>query len=89
MCNPRRDGWGKILDEVNKYCEMHDIARLEMEDAYMYPTKSRKASRITNRHHYKADCFNEVIKWLVQELYSRFNETSSRLLVCSVAFNPR
>jgi hypothetical protein len=47
MCNLRRDGWGKILDEVNKYCEMHDIARLEMEDAYIDPTKSRKASKIT------------------------------------------
>jgi hypothetical protein len=86
MCNLTRDGWGKILDEVNKYCEMHDIARLEMEDAYIDPTKSRKASKITNKHHYKADCF---IKWLAEELYSRFNETSSQLLVYSATLNPR
>ena len=35
------------------------------------------------------DCFNDVIDWLVQELNSRFSETSSLLLVCLAAFNPR
>ena len=89
LCNLRRDGWGNLLDEVNEFCEMHDIARLEMEDAYIDPKKSRKAYGITNKHHYEVDCFNEVIDWLVQELDSRFNETSSQLLVCSAVFNPR
>jgi hypothetical protein len=32
---------------------------------------------------------NEVVDWLIQELDSRFNETTSQLLVCSAAFNPR
>jgi hypothetical protein len=68
---------------------MHDITRLEMEDAYIDPKKSRKASGITNKHNYEVDCFNEVIDWLVQELNSRFSETTSQLLVCSAAFNPR
>jgi hypothetical protein len=89
FCNLRRDGWGKLLDEVNEFCEMNDITRLEMEDAYIDPKKSRKASGITNKHHYEVDCFNEVIDWLVQELNSRFSETTSQLLVCSAAFNPR
>ena len=35
------------------------------------------------------DCYNDVIDWLVQELDSRFSETSSQLLVCSAAFDPR
>jgi len=35
------------------------------------------------------DFFNDVIDWLVQELDSRFSETTSQLLVCSAAFNPR
>jgi len=39
LCNLRRDGWGNLLDEVNEFCEMHDIARLEMEDAYIDPKK--------------------------------------------------
>ena len=77
------------MDEVNEFCEIHDIARLEMEDAYIDPKKFRKKSGITNKHHYEVDCFNDVIDWLVQELDSRFNETSSQLFVCSAAFNPR
>lgn len=32
-------------------------------------------------------CFNDGIDWLVQELDTRFNETSSKLLVCT--FSPR
>jgi hypothetical protein len=90
LCNLRRDGWGKFLDEVNQFCEMHDITKLKMEDAYIDPKKSRTASGITNKHHYEVDCFNEVIDCLVQELDNRFNEiTSSQLLVCSAAYNPR
>jgi hypothetical protein len=87
--NLRRDEWGKLLDEVNEFCAMHDIDRLQMEDAYIDPQQPRKKSGITNKHHYEVDCFNEVIDWLVQELDSCFNGTSSQLLVCSTAFNPR
>ncbi|KAG2567472.1 hypothetical protein PVAP13_7NG358000 [Panicum virgatum] len=79
-CNSRiktlRDGWDKLLDEVNEFCDLHEIDRVEME-------------RITNKHHYAVDCFNDVIDWLVQELDGRFSETTSQLLVCSAAFNPR
>ena len=85
----RRDEWGKLLDEVNEFCAMHDIGTLQMEDTYIDPQQPRKKSGITNKHHYEVDCFNEVIDWLVQELDSRFNETSSELLVCSATFNPR
>ncbi|KAG2646250.1 hypothetical protein PVAP13_2KG498105 [Panicum virgatum] len=85
----RRDEWGKLLDEVNEFCAMHDIGTLQMEDTYIDPQQPRKKSGITNKHHYEVDCFNEVIDWLVQELDSRFNETTSELLVCSAAFNPR
>ena len=77
------------MDDLNEFCEIHNIARLEREDAYIDPKKSRKKSGITNKHHYEVDCFNDVIDWLVQELNSRFSETSSHLLVCSTAFNPR
>jgi hypothetical protein len=55
----------------------------------LIPNNQEKKSGITNKHHYEVDCFNEVIDWLVQELDSRFNETSSQLLICSAAFSPR
>jgi len=60
-----------------------------MDEAYIDPTKPRKKTGITNKHHFQVDCFNEILDWLLQKLDSRFNETSSQLLVCSAAFNPR
>jgi hypothetical protein len=55
----------------------------------LIPDNLGKKSGITNKHHYVVDCFNDVIDWLVQELDSRFSETTSQLLICSAAFNPR
>jgi hypothetical protein len=87
--NLRKDGWSRLLDEVNEFCELHDISRLEMEEPYVDPRQPRKKFGITNRHHYEVDYFNEVIDWLLQELDNRFNEKNSQLLVCSAAFSPR
>ena len=85
----RRDGWEQTLGEVYAFCDEHDISELEMDEPYIDPTRPRKKSGITNKHHFQVDCFNEVFDWLLQELDSRFNETASQLLVCSAAFNPR
>jgi len=60
-----------------------------MEDKYIDPKKRRHKSRITNKHYYQVDCFNDIIDWLLQELDSRFNKISSQLLVCSASFSPR
>jgi hypothetical protein len=85
----RREKWGKLLDDVYGFYEKNDISKLEMEDEYIDPKKRRQKSRITNKHYYQVDCFNDIIDWLLQELDSRFNETSSQLLVCTTSFSPR
>jgi hypothetical protein len=74
---------------VHEFRDKNDICKLEMEDEYIDPKKRRHESGITNKHYYQVDCFNDVIDWLLQDLHSRFNETSSQLLVCSAAFSPR
>ena len=85
----RKEKWVKLLDDVHGFCDKNDICKLKMEDEYIDPKKRRHKSGITNKHYYQVDCFNDVIDWLLQELDSRFNETSSQLLVCSAAFSPR
>lgn len=85
----RREKWEKLIDDVYEFCEKNDIAKLEMEDEYIDPKKRRHKSGITNKHYYQVDCFNDIIDWVLQELDSRFNETSSQLLVCSASFSPR
>ena len=71
------------------FCDKHDLAKLELEEAYVNPKNKRKRTGITNSHHFQVDCFNDVLDWLVQELDSRFNETTSNLLVWSTALSPR
>jgi hypothetical protein len=73
---------------VNEFCDLHEIDRVEMESTYIDPRQPRKKIR-NYKHQYAVDCFNDVIDWLVQELDSRFSETTSQLLVCSAAFNQR
>ncbi|KAJ1266202.1 hypothetical protein BS78_08G132900 [Paspalum vaginatum] len=85
----RRKKWENLLDEVYEFCDKNDISKLEMEEEYIDPQKRRKKSGITNKHYYEVDCYNEIIDWLLQKLLSRFNETSSQLLVCSAVFSPR
>ncbi|WVZ87886.1 hypothetical protein U9M48_034461 [Paspalum notatum var. saurae] len=55
----RRDGWEKLLGEVYAFCSKHDIFKLEMDEAYIDPTRPRKKTEITNKHHFQVDCFNE------------------------------
>jgi len=38
----RRDGWDKLLDEVNGFCDLQEIDRVEMESAYIDPRQRRK-----------------------------------------------
>ena len=63
----RREEWEKVLDEVYEFCDKHDISKLEMDEAYIDPTKPRKKTGITNKHHFQVDCFNEILDWLLQD----------------------
>jgi hypothetical protein len=85
----RTEGWEKLLKEVYVFCDKHDIPKLEMSEAYIDPKNTRRKTGITNQHHFKVETFNVILDWLLQELDSRFSETSSQLLVCSAAFDPR
>jgi hypothetical protein len=33
----RRDGWEKLLDEVNEFCDLHEIDRVDMKSTYIDP----------------------------------------------------
>ncbi|PKA54003.1 hypothetical protein AXF42_Ash016168 [Apostasia shenzhenica] len=48
----------------------------------------RKASEITNLHHYQVDLFYNIIDIQLQELNDRFTETTSELLLCTESLNP-
>jgi hypothetical protein len=57
----RREDWDKLLAEVYAFCDKHNIAKLEMGEAYVDPKNIRKKTGITNKHHFQVECFNDVI----------------------------
>ncbi|PKA58569.1 hypothetical protein AXF42_Ash008856 [Apostasia shenzhenica] len=85
----RDNGWKNLLEEVSLFCSNHGIKVACMNDMHMLRGRSRrKASEITNLHHYQVDLFYNVIDMQLQELNGRFTETTTELLLCMESLNP-
>ncbi|CAN6679356.1 unnamed protein product [Malus baccata var. baccata] len=71
----RDDDFGDLLDDVQKFCEEHDIVVPNMEDFHFVPRKSRrKAPKLTNFHYYRVDLYFQVVDTQLKELNDRFDE---------------
>ena len=58
----RDDGWEAMLDQTNRFCELHNISQVNMEDIIPHPgRKKHGAELITNLHHYRVEIFYQVI----------------------------
>ncbi|XP_050103969.1 uncharacterized protein LOC126583581 isoform X2 [Malus sylvestris] len=83
----RDDDFGDLLDDVQKFCQEHDIVVPNMEDLHFVPGKSRrKAPRLTNFHYYRVDLYFQVLDTQLKELNDRFNELNfilKILIVCT------
>ncbi|CAN6578727.1 unnamed protein product [Malus baccata var. baccata] len=85
----RDDDFGDLLDDVQKFCEEHDIVVPNMEDLHFVPGKSRrKAPRLTNFHYYRVDLYFQVLDKQLKELNDRFNEVNTELLLCMTCLSP-
>ncbi|CAN6553257.1 unnamed protein product [Malus baccata var. baccata] len=85
----RDDDFGDLLDDVQKFCQEHDIVVPNMEDLHFVPGKSRrKAPRLTNFHYYHVDLYFQVLDTHLKELNDRFNEVNTKLLLCMVCLSP-
>ncbi|XP_068305055.1 uncharacterized protein [Pyrus communis] len=83
----RANGWDAWLDKVSSFCGKHDIDIPDMNDIFVARGRSRhKVENLTNLHHYHVDL--NVIDKQLQELNSRFNETSTELLLCVACLSP-
>ncbi|CAN6726017.1 unnamed protein product [Malus baccata var. baccata] len=72
----RDDDFGDLLDDVQKFCQEHDIVVPNMEDLHFVRGKSRrKAPRLTNFHYYRVDLYFQVLDTQLRELNDRFNES--------------
>ncbi|CAN6719472.1 unnamed protein product [Malus baccata var. baccata] len=85
----RDDDFGDLLDDVQKFCQEHDIVVPNMKDLHFVPGKSRrKAPRLTNFHYYRVDLYFQVLDTQLKELNDRFNEVNTELLLCMVCLSP-
>ncbi|CAN6542490.1 unnamed protein product [Malus baccata var. baccata] len=85
----RDDDFGDLLDDVQKFCEEHDIVVPNMEDFHFVPRKSRrKAPKLTNFHYYRMDLYFQVVDTQLKELNDRFDEVNTELLLCMACLSP-
>ncbi|CAN6678114.1 unnamed protein product [Malus baccata var. baccata] len=74
----RDDDFADLLDDVQKFCQDHDIVIPNMEDLRFVAGKSRrKAPRLTNFHYYRVDLYFQVLDTQLKELNDRFNKMHS------------
>ncbi|XP_076910197.1 uncharacterized protein LOC143567753 [Bidens hawaiensis] len=84
----RLEGFDSLLADVTSFCEKYEIEVVDMEAEYVDPRFKRKKTGITNHHHYVVNNFNTVLDMQIQELRSRFNEVTTKLLTNMSSLSP-
>ena len=83
----RDTGWESLFQQVSAFCGKHDIEIPNMEDMHTRRSR-RRATDVTNLHYYRVEMFYTVIDMQLQELNSRFTETTTELLRCIACLDP-
>ena len=76
-----------IIIPRSAFCGEHDIEIPNMEDMHTRRSR-RRATDVTNLHYYRVEMFYTVIDMQLQELNSRFTETTTELLRCIACLDP-
>ncbi|XP_066373709.1 uncharacterized protein [Miscanthus floridulus] len=86
----RENGWEPLLKRVITFCKKNEIEVPDMDKQInVRGTPRKRKQKVTNMHYYHVELFLVAIDALLTEMNHRFSETSSELLVCMAAFNPR
>jgi hypothetical protein len=80
--------WKNAKDTFHKHSASKTHTDMDKE-INVRGTPRRRKQKVTNLHYYHVELFVVAIDALLAEMNHRFSETSSELLVCMVAFNPR
>jgi hypothetical protein len=86
----RDNGWTPLFQRVKSFCETNAITVPDMEE--LIPVRGKSARRnhtVTHFHYYHVEIFIAAIDAITSEMNHRFNECSSKLLVCMSCLDPR
>ena len=87
--NLREYGLEPLLEETYEFCNKNLITIPRMEEVFVPRGRSQRgAEQITNEVHYRTSLFYTVIDAQIVELNFRFNEVSTKLLLCMSCLSP-
>ncbi|XP_074265702.1 uncharacterized protein LOC141588147 [Silene latifolia] len=86
----REDRWKDFVEEVNLFCQKHDILVPEMDAIYIARKgrARRQQDQNTVEHHFHVDVFNVTIDKQLHELNFRFNDKAMGLLTLTSVLAP-
>ena len=83
------EGFDLLVDKVLSFCVQHHIDVINMDETYVAHERSHlNTHKKTNCHCYKVELFFVVIDSQLTDLNDRFNETSTKLLICLASLSP-
>jgi hypothetical protein len=87
----RSEDWEPLFEETKIFCVANEISISNMSDLVPRFGRSRKGGKnnITQDHYFRIDIFYAAIDVIITEMDHRFNERSSKLLVCFSCLDPR
>ncbi|XP_042455263.1 zinc finger MYM-type protein 1-like [Zingiber officinale] len=86
----RDSGWDILLEDVKKFCNTHSIEIINMTDNINSRSRLKRDGKNVNfYHYYHVEIFYEVIDIILQEMDSRFSETTTDLLIYMTCLDPR
>ncbi|XP_074314531.1 uncharacterized protein LOC141649749 [Silene latifolia] len=89
--NLREERWESFLEEVNLFCQKHDILVPQMNALYIARRgrARRQQDQITVERHFRIDIFYVAIDKQSHELDSRFSERALELLTFTSMLEPK
>ncbi|KAH7688353.1 P-loop containing nucleoside triphosphate hydrolase protein [Dioscorea alata] len=87
----RDDGWDELLANVSKFCVENDIEMPNnMEERLLVRGRPRREKQATTYlHYYRVEVFYSVLDMIMQDMNSRFSESTIELLSCISCLDPK
>ncbi|XP_057538102.1 uncharacterized protein LOC130815630 [Amaranthus tricolor] len=85
------EGWDSLMNDVTSFCVKHDIQIPSMDEFSLLRARGkskRRLSDVTFEKYLRVNVFYTILDMQMQELDSRFPETSIELLIGVACLNP-
>ncbi|KAJ8774043.1 hypothetical protein K2173_009474 [Erythroxylum novogranatense] len=85
----RESGWETLFNKVKMFCERHNVEIPDLNAPYFPGRSRRRAHDVSIEHHYRVNLFIAIIDTQLQELNSKFSDSTMEFLSLSSTLDPR